>query len=83
MNQVKDGKFSLEGAMQIAGMGGDPQKPKNVATMEDICSSIVAADRFVLLIIYFGFDFSSINLFVVAVILELRLWNAYTKELRD
>ncbi|XP_037029894.1 general odorant-binding protein 19d-like [Bradysia coprophila] len=42
---VKDGKFSLEGAVQIAGMGGDPQKATNIATLGAECVSLVGADR--------------------------------------
>lgn len=46
--QIKDGKFSVEGAVQVAGMSGDPNKPKNVGTIGLDCVSVVGADRLVI-----------------------------------
>ncbi len=50
---MKDGKFSIEGSVQIAGMSGDPQKPKNVATIGADCISVVGADRFVNYLLFY------------------------------
>ncbi|KAJ6639544.1 General odorant-binding protein 19d [Pseudolycoriella hygida] len=42
---VANGKFSMEGALQLAGMSGDPQKPKNVAVIGADCVSLDVVDR--------------------------------------
>lgn len=69
--QIKDGKFSLEGTVQVAGMGGEPQKAKDVATIGIECVSIVPDDRLVLIYLDFEyFFFKLIFFFNEAVTLE-------------
>lgn len=62
--QVKDGKFSVEGSVKLAEMSGDPNKPQNVINIGTACESVTGADRYVAFYFFFIFYKIKVNFFI-------------------